>query len=60
VRVPHYREQPGWRYVYIAAMFLAVGVVGILLFGMHDSFGWIAVGIGAVFGMRGLVDLRRA
>jgi hypothetical protein len=59
MRLPDYRERPGWRYVYIAAMFLAVGALSILLFGSADSFTWIAFSAGALFGIRGLVELRR-
>jgi hypothetical protein len=59
VRFPDYREQPGWRYVYIGAMFIAFGLLGTVLFGSAGSTEWVAFGIGAVLGIRGLFELRR-
>jgi hypothetical protein len=58
VRLPSYRECPGWRYVYIAVIFIAGGVLGVLL-GADQAITWLWFGLAAVFAVRGILEIRR-
>jgi hypothetical protein len=58
VRLPNYRDNPPWRWVYLCVLCIVFGALDMLLFGLHAPEGWILIGGGAVFGIRSVVEFR--